>query len=56
MILTQYRSGKSISLVGYWWARKTWRGTKVNNYGSTFRVRESPEEIARLAKLDDKRI
>lgn len=53
MILTQYRSGKPLVLLGFWWAKKTWRGTKVN-YGRTFRVRETPEEIERLDILGDK--
>lgn len=53
MILKLYWSGRSLSLLGYWYAKKTSRGTIVNYNGRSFRVRETPEQIEALDKADD---
>jgi len=53
MILTLYRSGRSLSLTDYDWAKDTWKGTKVEYGCYAFRVRESVAEIERLYQLDE---
>ena len=59
MILRSYWSGKTVSLVGYWWAKSARFGTRVlsqSQDGRIFRVSETAEEIERLDHLDDERL